>query len=181
MPPLNLGYTRYTLPKVTILRSLATIRLFRGFPPQPCTYHSAPTLENNNLSVGPPLPGNLPSTTHLYLEWKNFLGSNHLRRIIALVILNILTPGDFTFWLAKVAWPRANWLVWRGRGRGRGRGRLVGQADWLTPIKAHASLSACHANINFADSRRPKAPVTPTWVCTCLRTLQQQLLQRQKY
>jgi hypothetical protein len=127
MPPPNLRHIRYTLPKVAILRSLATIPLFRRFPPKP---YSAPTLENNNLSVGPPKPGNLPSTAQLCgsmlsKSWlkctsigrsiikyvvksenpsgspslvystmeKKFLGSNRLRRIIALVILIILTPN----------------------------------------------------------------------------------------
>jgi hypothetical protein len=33
----------------------------------------------------------------------------------------------------------------------RGRGRLVGQADLLTPIKAHADLSAWPAKINLVE------------------------------
>ncbi|KAJ7271852.1 hypothetical protein C8J57DRAFT_1226413 [Mycena rebaudengoi] len=77
MPPPNLGYTRYTLPKVAILRSLATIRLFHRFPSKPCTYHSTPTLENNNLPVGPPKPGNLPSIAHLSLT-AHRTSQNHL-------------------------------------------------------------------------------------------------------
>jgi hypothetical protein len=55
-------------------------------------------------------------------------------------------PRDLTFWRAKMAWPSANWLFWRELGR------LVGQADLLTPIKAHAILSAWPANINFNEN-----------------------------
>jgi hypothetical protein len=44
-----------------------------------------------------------------------------------------------------MAWPSANWLFWRGRGR------LMAHADLLTPIKAHADLSAWPAKINFVE------------------------------
>jgi hypothetical protein len=50
---------------------------------------------------------------------------------------------DLTFWRAKMAWSCANWLFWWGCER------LVGQADLLTHIKAHAILSAWPAAINF--------------------------------
>jgi hypothetical protein len=48
---------------------------------------------------------------------------------------------------------RANSLVWRGRGH------LVAQADLLTPLKAHASLAAYPANINFNKNFMTNSPM----------------------
>jgi hypothetical protein len=52
-------------------------------------------------------------------------------------ILKFVWVQELTFWLAKTACARANWLFWRGREH------LVGRTVLLTPIiKAHTDLPA---------------------------------------
>lgn len=55
---------------------------------------------------------------------------------------------DLTFWLAKTACARAIGFFWRGHGC------FLAQADFLTPTKAQADLSAWPAKINFDEKAK---------------------------
>ncbi|KAJ7251869.1 hypothetical protein C8J57DRAFT_1238225 [Mycena rebaudengoi] len=93
MPPPKMGTLKYEVPKVAILRSMARIGSFRRSPPKLCTIHPPPTPENNPLPLAPAKSSNLLSVAHISpILW---------HRIIALIILIILTPDITSFGHSK--------------------------------------------------------------------------------